>query len=42
MGLKLIWTGLTFIMVASLVYPLLEPVGQILMGIGLILMWLDK
>jgi hypothetical protein len=43
MGVKLLWTGLTIIMAASVVkIPAADVVGAVLMVIGCVLMWLDK
>jgi len=44
MGLKLLWTGLTFIMALDHVGTglALGLVGDVLMAIGLILLWLDR
>lgn len=45
MGVKLQWTGLTLFVVGSVVdtnIPQLRVVGAVIMGIGCILMWMDK
>lgn len=43
MSSKLLWTGLAMIMVADLIAGVpLALVGQILLIIGVILMWLDR
>ncbi len=44
MGGKLLWSGLTLIMCARLLagVPAVDIVGEVIMIIGLILMWLDK
>jgi hypothetical protein len=43
MGGKLLWTGLTIIMTTGLInLPAAVVVGQVLMIIGCVLMWLDK
>lgn len=42
MGMKIMWIGLTLIMVADMVFFMGKPVGQVLMIIGLILYLLDK
>ena len=43
MGVKLLWTGLTVIMAASVIHvPAADVVGAVLMVIGCVLVWLDK
>ena len=41
MGTKILWTGTTLVLVGSLLnIPLV--VGAVVMGFGLLLLWLDK
>lgn len=42
MGTKLLWLGLTFIMAGKLLPLPLEVVGEVIMIIGIILLFLDK
>lgn len=42
MGVKMLWTGLTIIEALSNYVPHSDIVGGIFMGIGLVLMWMDK
>lgn len=44
MGIKLLWSGLTLITASGLLYvvPAANIVGEVLMIIGVILLWLDK
>ncbi len=42
MGQKLLWLGLTFIMAGKLLTLPLEVVGEVLMIIGVILLFLDR
>lgn len=41
-GIKLLWTGVTIIMALNGYIRHADIVGGILMGIGLVLLWLDK
>lgn len=42
-GGKLLWTGLTLVTCASLLpIPQVVVVGQVIMVIGVVLLWLDK
>lgn len=42
-GGKILWTGVTFILAGDLLpIPSVKVVGGVLMGLGLVLMWLDK
>jgi hypothetical protein len=42
MGTKLLWLGLTFLMAGNVLALPVEIIGQILMVIGVILLFLDK
>jgi hypothetical protein len=45
MGVKLLWTGITFIIAVTLAFPSFPQaalVGAVIMVIGCVLMWLDK
>ena len=43
MGIKLLWTGATVILCAGVFpVPAAAIVGAVLMGLGAVLMWLDK
>lgn len=42
MGTKLLWLGLTFIMAGKLIALPVEVVGEVLMIVGVILLFLDK
>lgn len=44
MGVKLLWTGLTWMYAVPLVWkePNALKVGAVIMVIGMILLWLDK
>ena len=42
MGIKLLWAGLTIIMALSSIVKYANYVGSLLMGVGLILLLLDK
>ena len=42
MGIKLLWTGLTILLVLTHYVSHADVVGGIFMGIGLVLMWLDR
>lgn len=41
MSIKLLWTGLTFIVAVPLVVGITPVVGAVLMIIGCVLMWLE-
>ena len=43
MSYKLLWTGLTIILSATVTHiPVADIVGAVIMLIGIVLLWLDK
>lgn len=38
---KLLWSGLTLMMISSYIHPVAHPVGAVLMGVGAILYLLN-
>ncbi len=41
-GIKLLWTGIVFVLIAGKYLPHSDIAGAVLMGVGLVLLWLDK